>query len=83
MPLDRVQRGRVAAAAAELAVRLAAGPTAAYAAIKESLRYAWTATLPEALDKEAALQARVGATEDHLLATNAFLKRERPTFTGH
>jgi 2-(1,2-epoxy-1,2-dihydrophenyl)acetyl-CoA isomerase len=73
---------RVAAAAAELAGRLAAGPTAAYAAIKESLRYAWTATLAEALDKEAALQTRVGGTEDHRLATTAFLNRERPTFTG-
>jgi 2-(1,2-epoxy-1,2-dihydrophenyl)acetyl-CoA isomerase len=73
----------VLAAATELATKLAAGPTAAYAAIKESIRYAWTASLPEALEKEAELQTRAGATDDHRAATEAFLKRERPTFTGH
>ena len=73
----------VLATALELAAKLAAGPTAAYAAITESLRYAWTATLPEALEKEAELQARAGATDDHRNATEAFLHRQRPTFTGH
>jgi 2-(1,2-epoxy-1,2-dihydrophenyl)acetyl-CoA isomerase len=73
----------VLAAATELATRLAGGPTLAYAAIKESIRYAWTATLPEALEKEAELQARAGATDDHRNATQAFLNRERATFVGH
>jgi 2-(1,2-epoxy-1,2-dihydrophenyl)acetyl-CoA isomerase len=73
----------VLAAGTELAAKLAAGPTAAYAAIKESIRYAATASLPEALEKEAELQARAGATDDHRAATQAFLNRERPTFTGH
>jgi 2-(1,2-epoxy-1,2-dihydrophenyl)acetyl-CoA isomerase len=73
----------VLAAATELATKLAAGPTAAYAAIKESIRYAWTASLPEALEKEAELQTRAGASDDHRAATEAFLNRERPTFTGH
>jgi 2-(1,2-epoxy-1,2-dihydrophenyl)acetyl-CoA isomerase len=68
--------------ATELATKLAAGPTAAYAAIKESIRYAWTATLPEALEKEAELQTRTGATDDHRRATEAFLNRQRPAFTG-
>jgi 2-(1,2-epoxy-1,2-dihydrophenyl)acetyl-CoA isomerase len=68
--------------AGELAGKLAAGPTAAYAAIKEQLRYAWTATLPEALEKEAELQTRAGDTEDHRNATEAFVNRQRPTFTG-
>jgi 2-(1,2-epoxy-1,2-dihydrophenyl)acetyl-CoA isomerase len=73
---------RVLATATELVERLALGPTAAYAAIKESLRYAATATLAEALEKEAELQARVGATDDHRTATAAFLHKQRPTFTG-
>ena len=73
---------RVLAAAAELAGKLAAGPTAAYAAIKESLAYAATATLADALAKEAELQTRAGRTEDHRYATVAFVRKERPTFTG-
>jgi 2-(1,2-epoxy-1,2-dihydrophenyl)acetyl-CoA isomerase len=73
----------VLTAATELATSLAAGPTVAYAAIKESIRYAWTATLAESLEKEAELQARAGATDDHRNATQAFLNRERATFVGH
>lgn len=70
------------AAAAELAARLAAGPTTAYAAIKEALGYASTADLPSALEREADLQARAGATADHRSATTAFLAKQRPVFTG-
>lgn len=77
-----VEPDRVLPAAHELAERLAAGPTAAYAAIKESLAYAATATLAQALDKEAELQARCGATEDHRAATAAFVAKRKPVFTG-
>jgi len=77
-----VPDGTLMAATEELAVRLAAGPTAAYAAIKESLAFAATSTLAEALEREAELQARAGATEDHRAATAAFVRKERPTFTG-
>ena len=73
---------RALVTAHELAARLAAGPTAAYAAIKESLLYAATAGLPDALEKEAELQARAGATEDHRTATEAFVRKETPTFRG-
>jgi 2-(1,2-epoxy-1,2-dihydrophenyl)acetyl-CoA isomerase len=72
----------VASAGLELAQRLAAGPTAAYAAIKDQLRYAANAPLADALEHEAALQIRAGATEDHRTAVAAFLNRERATFTG-
>ena len=67
----------------ELAARLAVGPTAAYAAIKESLLYAAAATLPDALAREADMQARAGATDDHRTATAAFVRKESPTFLGH
>jgi len=73
---------RALPAAHELAAKLAAGPTAAYAAIKESFRYAATATLEDALEKEAELQARTGASDDHRAATVAFLRKERPVFIG-
>jgi 2-(1,2-epoxy-1,2-dihydrophenyl)acetyl-CoA isomerase len=69
-------------AARELAVKLAAGPTLAYAAIRESLAFAATATLPEALAKEAELQNAMGATEDHRNATAAFLAKQKPVFVG-
>jgi 2-(1,2-epoxy-1,2-dihydrophenyl)acetyl-CoA isomerase len=73
---------RALPAAQELAAKLAAGPTAAYAAIKESLVFAATATLADALEKEAEMQARTGATQDHRAATDAFVRKERPVFTG-
>lgn len=73
---------RVLVAAHELAARLAAGPTAAFAAIKESLAYAESASLEEALEREAELQLRAGTTEDHRNATMAFVAKEKPTFVG-
>jgi 2-(1,2-epoxy-1,2-dihydrophenyl)acetyl-CoA isomerase len=66
-------------AAQELAARLAAGPTVAYAAIKRQLT---VTTLAEALDVEAEVQAACGATEDHRNATAAFVAKRRPTFHG-
>jgi 2-(1,2-epoxy-1,2-dihydrophenyl)acetyl-CoA isomerase len=72
----------LAATARALADRLAAGPTAAYAAIKESLCYSATHGLAESLEKEAQLQAAAGRTADHLAATLAFTRKEEPRFTG-
>jgi 2-(1,2-epoxy-1,2-dihydrophenyl)acetyl-CoA isomerase len=66
----------------ELAARLAEGPTAAYAAIRESLAFAATSTLAEALAKEAELQRLMGATEDHRNATGAFVAKQKPVFLG-
>ncbi|MEV6156257.1 enoyl-CoA hydratase-related protein [Nonomuraea sp. NPDC052129] len=66
----------------ELAVRLAAGPTRAYAATKRALAYAATHSLPETLAVEADLQDECVATQDHLDATRAFLAKEPPTFHG-
>ena len=69
-------------AARGLAGRLAAGPTAAYAAIKEGLAFAATHDLAESLEKEAELQARLAQTEDHAAATMAFVRKQPPTFQG-
>lgn len=73
---------RVLAAAQELATRLAAGPTAAYAAIKQSIAYAASADLERALAKEDELQTAMGHTEDHRASTAAFVAKQKPTFLG-
>jgi len=66
----------------DLAARLAAGPTAAYAAIKEGLAFAATHDLAESLEKEAQLQARLAQTSDHAAATMAFVRKQPPSFQG-
>jgi 2-(1,2-epoxy-1,2-dihydrophenyl)acetyl-CoA isomerase len=70
------------AAARGLADRLAAGPTLAYAAIKEALSYAAGHGLAESLEKEAELQAAAGRTADHRAATLAFSRKQQPHFEG-
>jgi 2-(1,2-epoxy-1,2-dihydrophenyl)acetyl-CoA isomerase len=72
----------LAETAAGLAAKLATGPTAAYAAIKDTLAYAASHPLAESLANEAAAQARCGHTEDHRHAVEAFLAKQTATFTG-
>jgi 2-(1,2-epoxy-1,2-dihydrophenyl)acetyl-CoA isomerase len=69
--------------AAELAARLAAGPTAAFVAVKELIRAGPGGGLDEVLDREAAAQQRLGASVDHSAAVDAFLAKQRPVFVGH
>lgn len=77
-----VPADELAAEAARTARALAEGPTLAYAALKESLAYGADHSLDEALDKEEELQARAGASEDHSIAVNAFLAKEKPRYLG-
>jgi 2-(1,2-epoxy-1,2-dihydrophenyl)acetyl-CoA isomerase len=70
------------AATDAFARRLADGPTLAYAAIKEGLRFAAVHGLSEALEMEAELQTRLGETTDHRSATQAFLARQVPVYEG-
>ncbi|MFJ6939373.1 enoyl-CoA hydratase/isomerase family protein [Streptomyces sp. NPDC101132] len=72
----------LAATAAEVARRLADGPTVAYASIKEALAFGAGAQLADALEKEDELQTRAGASEDHTIAVQAFVAKERPKFLG-
>jgi 2-(1,2-epoxy-1,2-dihydrophenyl)acetyl-CoA isomerase len=67
---------------AELAARMAAGPTAAYAAIKQAVGFGLAHSLDETLGLEAELQDQCAATEDHRNAVRAFLAKEKPTFVG-
>ncbi|MFQ1004223.1 enoyl-CoA hydratase-related protein [Modestobacter sp. SSW1-42] len=74
---------QVHAAAQALAARLAAGPTAAYRAVKTVLATAGTDPLAETLALEARLQAELGASADHREAVEAFLAKRPARFTGH
>ena len=77
-----VQDADLPTAAGALAARLAAGPTAAYAGIKEQLNYAAGHDLGEALEKEAEVQSALGRTADHRAATLAFTRKQAPSFLG-
>jgi 2-(1,2-epoxy-1,2-dihydrophenyl)acetyl-CoA isomerase len=68
--------------ARDLAARLAAGPTTAYAVSKRLLAAGPSSTLDEVLAAEAVGQAECGLTADHGIAVNAFLDRREPAFTG-
>ncbi|MCA0147005.1 enoyl-CoA hydratase-related protein [Blastococcus sp. LR1] len=65
-----------------LAERLAAGPTAAFRAVKTVLATAATDSLEETLALEARLQTEVGRSADHREAVDAFLAKRPPVFTG-
>ena len=69
--------------ASALAARLASGPTAAYRAVKTVLASAATDSLEDTLGLEARLQTRLGQTEDHREAVEAFLSKRPPEFVGH
>lgn len=77
-----VPAGDLAAEAAAVARRLAQGPTVAYAAIKASLAYGAGHSLLETLEKEDELQTVAGASQDHRIALEAFLKKEAPRYVG-
>lgn len=77
VPDDEV-RGR----AHELAVRLASGPTAAYAAIRRALAYSATHELAESAAYEAEMMQLTGETHDHRNAVEAFLAKQEPRFHG-
>jgi 2-(1,2-epoxy-1,2-dihydrophenyl)acetyl-CoA isomerase len=74
---------RLADEVADMAARLAAGPTLAYAAVKEALHYAASHSFAESLAFEGELMARTGGSEDHRNAVQSFVAKQKPTFTGH
>ena len=77
-----VPADELAAATAELAGRLAAGPTVAYASMRASVAYSEEHTFAESLAHESRMMTRTGATRDHAAAVEAFVAKQRPVFEG-
>jgi 2-(1,2-epoxy-1,2-dihydrophenyl)acetyl-CoA isomerase len=65
-----------------LAARLAAGPTVALGAIRQSVAYAAGHTFEESVAFESAMMQKTGATADHRAAVAAFVAKEKPVFEG-
>ncbi|MDX6302883.1 MAG: 2-(1,2-epoxy,2-dihydrophenyl)acetyl-CoA isomerase [Nocardioidaceae bacterium] len=66
----------------QMARLLAAGPTAAYGAIRRSVNHSAGHDLESSLQFEAEMMALTGATRDHRNAVEAFLAKEKPVFEG-
>lgn len=77
-----VPDGQLADRVTEVARSLAAGPTAAYGSVRRAVAFAAGHGLTDALDLEEELMIRTGTSQDHRIAVDAFLAKERPTFTG-
>ena len=67
---------------AEVARRLAAGPTLAYGAVRRALEFSAGHGLADSLQVEEELMTRTGSSDDHRIAVQAFLAKESPRFTG-
>jgi 2-(1,2-epoxy-1,2-dihydrophenyl)acetyl-CoA isomerase len=65
-----------------LAGRLAAGPTVALGAMRQSLTFAADHTFAESVENESAQMTRTGRTADHTAAVEAFLAKQQPVFEG-
>ncbi|GAB2445835.1 enoyl-CoA hydratase-related protein [Nocardioides hungaricus] len=77
-----VPADRLADEVAAVATRLAAGPTVALGAIRQSVAYAAGHTFEESVALESAMMQKTGATADHLAAVAAFVAKEKPVFEG-
>lgn len=66
-----------------LAARLAAGPTATYARMKENLNLAEHADLRTLLDQEGFYQILTGLSNDSREAVRAFIEKREPKFAGN
>jgi 2-(1,2-epoxy-1,2-dihydrophenyl)acetyl-CoA isomerase len=77
-----VEDDALLAEAGDLAVRLAAGPTLAYAATKQAIEAAEANTLSEQLDLERDLQRDLGHSADYREGVTAFMEKREPRFEG-
>ncbi len=79
---EAVPDDRFAEVVAARAAQLAAGPTGAYAALKQALRGAFDQSLDAQLAVEARLQGACGASADFREGVAAFLERRPARFRG-
>ena len=77
-----VPADELATEVAELAARLAAGPTVALGAMRQSVAYAAGHSFEESVAVESAMMQKTGATADHQAAVAAFVAKEKPAFEG-
>jgi 2-(1,2-epoxy-1,2-dihydrophenyl)acetyl-CoA isomerase len=77
-----VPADELGAVVSDLASRLAAGPTVALGAIRQSVEYAAGHTFAEAAAFESTRMTLTGATADHAAAVAAFIAKEKPVFEG-
>ncbi len=66
----------------ERAAHLAAGPTAAYAAVKEVMRASWDNSYEDQLTFEAQEQGKCGKSRDFKEGVLAFVEKRNPSFEG-
>jgi 2-(1,2-epoxy-1,2-dihydrophenyl)acetyl-CoA isomerase len=78
-----VPDAEVEAAAHELAMSLAQGPSVTLGYIKRNINNAETMSLEECFDAEAIHHSRSGETADHKEAAKAFVEKRKPAFQGH
>jgi 2-(1,2-epoxy-1,2-dihydrophenyl)acetyl-CoA isomerase len=67
---------------AQLAGRLANGPTVSYGAIRRSVEFSAAHGFAESLEFEGSMMTLTGGTEDHRNAVSAFVAKEKPVYRG-
>ena len=78
-----VPDAEVDAAARELAMSLAQGPSVTLGYIKRNINNAEHLSLEACFDGEAIHHSRAGETADHNEAAKAFIEKRKPAFQGH
>jgi 2-(1,2-epoxy-1,2-dihydrophenyl)acetyl-CoA isomerase len=78
-----VPDAEVDAAAHELAMSLAQGPSVTLGYIKRNINNAEHLSLEACFDAEAMHHSRAGETADHKEAAKAFVEKRKPAFVGH
>ena len=78
-----VPDAEIDAAARELAMSLAQGPSVTLGYIKRNINNAEHLSLEACFDAEAINQSRSSETADHKEAAKAFVEKRKPVFQGH
>jgi 2-(1,2-epoxy-1,2-dihydrophenyl)acetyl-CoA isomerase len=77
-----VPADELAGEVAELATRLAEGPTVAYGAVRRAVTHSSEHDFADSVAFEAEMMALTGRTRDHRHAVEAFVGKQKPSFEG-